>query len=84
LSPETCRDDLKRLIKEYIVASCWLLTSLYDYCQPQHNLQDSISTKEKINRGGVVAVVQFAAHDMLNDVDPISTYSSSRNFQIFT
>jgi len=25
LSPETCRADLKRLIKEKLVASCWLL-----------------------------------------------------------
>jgi hypothetical protein len=29
LSPETCRADLKRLINEKVVASCWLLTSLY-------------------------------------------------------
>ena len=26
-SPETCRADLKRLINEKVVASCWLLTS---------------------------------------------------------
>ena len=29
LSPETCRAELKRLIKEKVVASCWLFTSLY-------------------------------------------------------
>ena len=28
LSPETCRADLRRLINERVVASCWLLTSL--------------------------------------------------------
>ena len=28
LSPETCRADLKWLINEKVVASCWLLTSL--------------------------------------------------------
>jgi len=28
LSPETCRADLKRLIKEKVFVSCWLLTSL--------------------------------------------------------
>ena len=27
LSPETCRTDLKRLINEKVVASCWLFTS---------------------------------------------------------
>ena len=29
LSPETFRADLKRLINENVVASCWLFTSLY-------------------------------------------------------
>jgi hypothetical protein len=29
LSPETCRPELKRLINEKVVASCWLFTSLY-------------------------------------------------------
>ena len=29
LSPETCNADLKRLINEKVVASCWLFTSLY-------------------------------------------------------
>ena len=29
VSGETCRADLKRLIKERVVASCWFLTSLY-------------------------------------------------------
>jgi len=29
LSPETCRAELKRLINEKAVASCWLFTSLY-------------------------------------------------------
>ena len=29
LSPETCRAELKRLINEKVVASCWLFTSLY-------------------------------------------------------
>ena len=28
LSPETCRADLKRLINEIVVASCWLFTSM--------------------------------------------------------
>jgi len=28
LSPETCRAELKRLINEKVVASCWLFTSL--------------------------------------------------------
>ena len=28
MSPGTCRADLKRLINEKVVASCWLLTSL--------------------------------------------------------
>ena len=28
-SPETCRAELKRLINEKVVASCWLFTSLY-------------------------------------------------------
>ena len=31
LSPETCRADLKRLLKEKVVASCWLFTSLYKF-----------------------------------------------------
>jgi hypothetical protein len=56
---------------------------MYDYCLPQHNLQDSISTKEKINRTGVVAVMQCGVHVVLNDGDAISTYSSVRHFQIF-
>ena len=30
LSPETCRADLKRLINEKVIVSCWLLTSLYN------------------------------------------------------
>ena len=29
LSPETCRAELKRLINEKVVGSCWLFTSLY-------------------------------------------------------
>jgi len=29
LSPETCRAELKRLINGKVVASCWLLTLLY-------------------------------------------------------
>jgi len=29
LSPETLRTELKRLINEKIVASCWLFTSMY-------------------------------------------------------
>ena len=29
LSPETCRVDLKRLINEKVVASCWLFTLLH-------------------------------------------------------
>ena len=29
LSPETCRADLNRLINEKVVASCWLITSLF-------------------------------------------------------
>jgi len=56
---------------------------MYDYCLPQHNLRDPIRTKEKINRSGVVAVVQFGVHGVLNDVDAISAYSSARHFQIF-
>jgi hypothetical protein len=32
LSPETCRADLKRLINEKVLASCWLFTSLYQWC----------------------------------------------------
>ena len=40
LSPETCRAELKRLIYEKVVASCWLFTSLYQICtgiQSEHN-----------------------------------------------
>jgi hypothetical protein len=51
---------------------------MYDYCLPQHNLRDSLRTKEKLT-----AVVQFGVHGVLNDVDAISTYSSARQFQIF-
>jgi hypothetical protein len=29
LSPETCRAELNKLIKEKVVASCWLFTTLY-------------------------------------------------------
>jgi hypothetical protein len=29
LSPETCRAELKRLINDNVVESCWLFTSLY-------------------------------------------------------
>ena len=29
LAPETCRAELKRLINENVVASCWLFISLY-------------------------------------------------------
>jgi hypothetical protein len=38
LSTETCRVELKRLINEKIVASCWLFTSLYenDARTPKH------------------------------------------------
>ena len=32
LSPETCRAELKRLINENVVASCWLLTSVMSSC----------------------------------------------------
>ena len=28
MSPETCRAELKRLISEKVVASCWLFTSV--------------------------------------------------------
>ena len=31
VSPETCRAELKRLIHEKVVASCWLCTSLYRF-----------------------------------------------------
>ena len=31
LSPETCRAEIKRLINEKVVASCWLFTSLRVY-----------------------------------------------------
>ena len=29
MSPKTCRAELKRLVNEKVVASCWLFTSLY-------------------------------------------------------
>ena len=32
MPPETCRAELKRLINEKVVASCWLFTSLLFYC----------------------------------------------------
>ena len=38
--PETCRADLKRLINEKIVASCWLLTSL----QPAYSHATLVAT----------------------------------------
>ena len=31
MSPETCRADLKRLINEKVVASCWLFTLLSNF-----------------------------------------------------
>ena len=44
---------------------------MYDYCLPQHNLQDSMRTKGKINRSGEVAMVEFGLHGVLDDVDVI-------------
>jgi hypothetical protein len=43
LPPETCRADLKRLINEKVVASCWLFTSLYRQyrCMYQYAVDDS-------------------------------------------
>ena len=35
LSPETCRADLKRLINEKVVASCWLFTAPKIHCPLQ-------------------------------------------------
>ena len=35
MSPETCWADLKRLINEKVVASCWLFTSLYSHIKLQ-------------------------------------------------
>ena len=32
MPPETCWADLKRIINEKVVASCWLFTSLYWWC----------------------------------------------------
>ena len=42
LSPATCRDELNRLINEKVVASCWLLTSLYWWC--------TVTQTSRINR----------------------------------
>jgi len=43
LSPKTCRADLKRLINEKVVASCWLLTSLnYRHVQTLDTISNTV------------------------------------------
>ena len=38
MSPETCRAELKRLVNENVVASCWLFTSLYKMMHGDRNI----------------------------------------------
>ena len=56
LSPEICRADLKRLINEKVVASRWLLTSLYLWCTVTQT-----SSTRRICRGFVVWRRQWGA-----------------------
>ena len=68
LSSETCRSELKRLMNEKIVASCWLFTSLYQNYARSHKHHASL---------GFYTVLIKIYSDFLGDSElPLSRYKS--------